>query len=191
MKRNASKYYKAFTSRNKLFVSFYKGISYSGIIILLSYRCNNSIKYDVACCQNQIKGLWVFVILDLTQKDTHSRPLRWCSRLERWPRKLKVGCSTPWCDVPKTLKQEVTAPLLDDWQKVWVSRVFGDYHYKWNPLHIRCGRLMNPQSSMAMLAEHKSKFVSIWLKNSRVRQKSINKQQYLSTLYDRNIADTA
>ena len=54
----------------------------------------------------------------------------WCSGLERSPRMLKVGCSNPSHDIPKSKKQLVTAPLLNARQQVWVSRVLGDDHYK-------------------------------------------------------------
>ena len=58
---------------------------------------------------------------------------RWCSGLERWPRKQKVGCSNPSRNRPKSYRQVVTALLLNARQQVWVSRVLRDDHYKRMP----------------------------------------------------------
>ena len=57
-----------------------------------------------------------------------NRPWRWRSGLER-----KVRCSNPSSDRPRSLKQVVTAPLLNARQQVRVSRVLGDDHYKRMP----------------------------------------------------------
>ena len=49
--------------------------------------------------------------------------------------------------IPAAKKQVVTVPLLNARQHVWVSRVFGNDHYKrMPPCHSRCGMLKNPRS---------------------------------------------
>ena len=57
-------------------------------------------------------------------------PRRWRSGLDRSHRMRKVGCSNPNRDRPKSLKQVVTAPLLNVRQKVGVSRVLEDNNYE-------------------------------------------------------------
>ena len=54
--------------------------------------------------------LYVFVIL-VNEMQDGNQPQRWRSGLEHSPRKRKVGCSNPSRHRPKSLKQEVTAPL--------------------------------------------------------------------------------
>ena len=49
---------------------------------------------------------WEFITLRKTIRKYFiyiSRPRRWQSGLEYWPRKRKVGCSNPSCDRPKSL----------------------------------------------------------------------------------------
>ena len=51
------------------------------------------------------------------------------SRLERSSYMRKVWCLNPSRDKPKSLKQAVTAPLLNAQQQVCLPRVLGDDHY--------------------------------------------------------------
>ena len=46
------------------------------------------------------------------------------------PRMRKVGCSNPSRDRPKSLKQSMTAPMLNARQQMLVLRVLGVDHYK-------------------------------------------------------------
>ena len=55
-----------------------------------------------------LKMIHVHVYFYLSFTD---EPRRQRSGLELWPRKLKVGCSNPSRDIPKSLKQVATAPL--------------------------------------------------------------------------------
>ena len=74
---------------------------------------------------NWCKQTYYFSVLCTT-----ACPLYMCrrSRLERSPRMRKVWCSTLGRSRPRLLKHEVTKPLLNARQQVWVSLVIGDYH---------------------------------------------------------------
>ena len=56
--------------------------------------------------------------------------LWWRSRLERKSHMLKVRCSKPGRDRPKSLKQVVTVQLPKARQQARASRFLGDDHYK-------------------------------------------------------------
>ena len=86
----------------------------------------------------------------------------------------------------KSLKHEVTAPLVNALQPVWVSTVFGDDHYKriFRATVRYNGSLKNPHCSMAIIdiCQNLQLFtgnghVSIWVKNPWVGRKTPNKQK--------------
>ena len=97
------------------------------------------------------------------------------------PRKRKVGCSNPSRDIPKSLKQAVTAPLPSAGHLVWMSRVLGDDHYK----RIPRGTLKNPHCSTGVpsIGRNLQPFTgngdfSKWVKNSRLGQKNYKQTNY-------------
>ena len=103
------------------------------------------------------------------------------------PRKRKVGCSNPSRDIPKSLKQAVTAPLPSAGHLVWMSRVLGDDHYK----RIPRGTLKNPHCSTGVpsIGRNLRPFTgngdfSKWVKNSRLGQRTTNKQTMTSEIQD-------
>ena len=78
-----------------------------------------------------LEKMVLYLKLKILQVCLFFLPQRWGSRLNlpSCMRTVDVW-SHPIRDRPKSLKQVVTAPLLNARQQVWVSRVLGDGHYK-------------------------------------------------------------
>ena len=74
-------------------------------------------------------SLHVFVNINSWNVLLYSLPQQWCSGRVLASQTRDLG-SISSRDRPKSLKQVMTAPLPNAQQKVWVSQVIGDDHYK-------------------------------------------------------------
>ena len=123
------------------------------------------LEHCISSCQDDMLMKDRLMIRHLSKFYQWTNVRRWRSWLERSPCKRKVRCSNPSRDRPK-------------------SRVLGDDHYKRMPVSQLCGTLKNSHFSMAISAEHRSKFATLhrrwWClqmsENSRVGWKTPNKQ---------------
>lgn len=109
-------------------------------------------------CQNRtLNSLQVHTLYKRTSgKHKNSRGGTWRCRLKCSPLMQKVGWSNLSCDRSLSLKQLKTTPVWNVWQQVCVSRVIGDDAL----CHNSCGKLKNPNCSMAINAEYRLKFAN-------------------------------
>ena len=78
--------------------------------------------------------------------------------VELSPRVPEIGVRSPFVTVVKTGNDSSNAKRSAIGESVTGPR---DDHNKWMPCHSKCCTLKNPHCSMAMSAEHRSKFAAL------------------------------